>query len=602
MEAQVRRASHATVTSADAGAKLAKYIRNAFPTIPLSKSQAHACFKESAVLVNGKVARETQQLFEGDVVTLFRTVDDCKRARDYVKVEIEYEDAHLAIVSKPSGIALAEKETHTLELALPYNLIPAVGPDALPHPECINFMDNATQGLAVVAKTKGAKAQLRRMHDQCEMVLKYHVMCHGNVETTSGKSIGESFVIDDDIRAQPAATSVKILSTSRTRNSPTGFLSTLEVIPIGGTQRHQPRIHLLNRGHPVIGQSKYTLPHRTARDKGLFMALTGVQFKHPLTGQDVVVQKPEPAKFEAFRIRDAKAWDRKKEEDARELSEAGGGSREESESDTDGDLPVAYVTGQKDFFNLRFHVTPSVMIPRPASQTLVRVALRYISETATPRVLDLGTGSGCLLISILSACAMALGVGLDASEGALDVARGNAERLGVGDRARFVVGKFDSVGDALLAGGGRDEKAATQDVEKSEVSSTVSTGMVPAPFDVVVCNPPYLTKRKARAFETRSLENEPESALFAGPTGYEAYVDVEAGLGVGTGVIKDGTVLVVEVGHGMADRVVKIFEGKKVQGSKLRQDGRWQFLEMVRDDKELERCLVFRRVAPQPSQ
>lgn len=290
------------------------------------------------------------------------------------------------------------------------------------------------------------------------------------------------------------------------------------------------------------------------------------------------------------------------------------------------------------------------MVPRPASQTLVRVALDHLSKlesTPCPSVLDLGTGSGCILVSILHSSPTAIGLGLDASADAIDVAKGNATELGVIDRSSFVVGTFAKLADALQM----------DRLSRNPTSTTPSPHG--AAFDVIVCNPPYLTKKRTEFFESRSLAGEPESALFAGETGYEAYQDIESGIagaimaadGEGGVVspVRDGTLLVLEVAPGMGRDVKNVFERRRGRGAghKRRrvgnegarvdvgeQDGeqeegkeregeavaagdvvgvdkavvaggesndgagrgRWRYVETVLDDKGMERCVVFRRI------
>ena len=99
--------------------------------------------------------------------------------------------------------------------------------------------------------------------------------------------------------------------------------------------------------------------------------------------------------------------------------------------------PIAYILGAKEFWSLRFEVDPAVLIPRPETETVVEAALEQIGDkTAALRILDLGTGSGCLLLALLSELPCALGLGVDDSPAALAVAKRNAERLGLAARGR----------------------------------------------------------------------------------------------------------------------------------------------------------------------
>ena len=153
--------------------------------------------------------------------------------------------------------------------------------------------------------------------------------------------------------------------------------------------------------------------------------------------------------------------------------------------------PVAYITGSKEFWSLPFDVGPGVLIPRPESETLVEEALRSFPDPAARlRVLDLGTGSGCLLIAFLSGRVLATGLGIDASEAALAYARRNAHRQRLRERCDFLLADWS----APLHG----------------------------TFDLIFANPPYLSEAECDRCEPEIREHEPKVALTAGRDGLEA--------------------------------------------------------------------------------
>lgn len=151
--------------------------------------------------------------------------------------------------------------------------------------------------------------------------------------------------------------------------------------------------------------------------------------------------------------------------------------------------PIAYILGEREFWSLEFEVSPDTLIPRPDSELLVESALGFINEQIYQRlkILDLGVGSGCLLVSLLKELGTAEGYGLDQSYAALLVARRNAERHGVSDRAYFVAGSWGESLDCL--------------------------------FDVIVVNPPYIALSDRSLLERDVLDYEPSDALFAGISG-----------------------------------------------------------------------------------
>ena len=185
-------------------------------------------------------------------------------------------------------------------------------------------------------------------------------------------------------------------------------------------------------------------------------------------------------------------------------------------------VPVAYLTGTREFHGLDFDVTPDVLIPRPETELAVEAALAALPPPgAGVRVVDVGTGSGCIAVAMAVARPDARIVGLDRSRLALTVARRNARRHGVGDRIAFVAG------DLLTA-------LAAQ----------------PA-ADVVVSNPPYIAADSPDV-AVDVARHEPPSALYAGPDGLDIVRRLLADAGR---VLRPGGRLVMEIGAGQADAV-----------------------------------------------
>ncbi|MSO73531.1 MAG: peptide chain release factor N(5)-glutamine methyltransferase [Alphaproteobacteria bacterium] len=186
--------------------------------------------------------------------------------------------------------------------------------------------------------------------------------------------------------------------------------------------------------------------------------------------------------------------------------------------------PIAYLTGRREFWSLDFEVTPATLIPRPESETLIEAALARIDSRQVPhRLLDLGTGTGCLLLALLSELPAAQGLGVDASEAALVVARRNARRLGLDGRADFVCGSW---------GAGLEGR-----------------------FDLIVANPPYIAESDAPTLAPDVVSFEPKEALFAGPDGLAAYRTLAPDL---ARLLAPGGIAVVELGAGAAGAVAAV--------------------------------------------
>ncbi|WP_414900645.1 peptide chain release factor N(5)-glutamine methyltransferase [Sphingomonas flavalba] len=183
--------------------------------------------------------------------------------------------------------------------------------------------------------------------------------------------------------------------------------------------------------------------------------------------------------------------------------------------------PVAYITGTRAFWTIELAVGPGVLVPRPDSETLLAAALAHFGESGPASVLDLGTGSGALLLAALDQWPAARGLGVDRSDAALAVARGNAARLGLADRAEFVAGDWAAAIDRR--------------------------------FDLVLCNPPYVEADAALSPDVSLYE--PATALFAGPDGLDAYRVLMPQL---VRLIAAGGIAAVEIGATQAGAVAAL--------------------------------------------
>lgn len=166
--------------------------------------------------------------------------------------------------------------------------------------------------------------------------------------------------------------------------------------------------------------------------------------------------------------------------------------------------PIAHLTGAKEFFSLSFEVTPDVLIPRPETETLVERTIDLVrnSEGAIRSILDLGTGTGCIAISLAKHLPDTALYASDVSEPALAVARRNAERHDVAGRIEFALGDLFEAWPAGSAG--------------------TEAGGAPGPtFDLIVSNPPYVATAPGTPVADDVREYEPHVAVFAGPEGLD---------------------------------------------------------------------------------
>lgn len=185
--------------------------------------------------------------------------------------------------------------------------------------------------------------------------------------------------------------------------------------------------------------------------------------------------------------------------------------------------PVARIIGMKEFWSLPLAITPDVLVPRPDTETVVELALEMLGAARRNdalRILDIGTGSGALLLALMSELPRASGVGTDISAGALAVARANAERLGLASRCEFI---SDDMCNPDTSVGGR------------------------GPFDVVVSNPPYIARDDIPGLAPDVRDYDPRLALDGGADGLDCYRAIAR---AARHVLTPGGLLVVELGLG----------------------------------------------------
>jgi release factor glutamine methyltransferase len=203
--------------------------------------------------------------------------------------------------------------------------------------------------------------------------------------------------------------------------------------------------------------------------------------------------------------------------------------------------PVARILGRKEFWSLPLQVSEAVLVPRPETETIVEAALDFVVRGGLRmealRILDIGTGSGALMLALLHELEQAHGTATDVSAAALSMARANAERLDLASRCTFV--------ECNIADG------------------------VPGPFDLIVSNPPYIAQAEIAALDPEVRDYDPKLALDGGGDGLDAYRAIARDA---RRLLAAGGRLIVELGAGQGPAVSALFAdvGLKVTG--LRDD------------------------------
>ncbi|KAJ1969645.1 hypothetical protein IWQ62_000495 [Dispira parvispora] len=591
----VKKVTDHTVEPLDHGIRALRYFKNHFRQLYGSGRDIHQSFKRGEVTVNGEIVPETKILKAGD--TINATLDCLKAQKDRyqnVGFDVAWEDPLLAVVAKSPGISV-----QPMQLAAPVVLTHCVvDPELLQHRVwAVNRLEKSAYGLVLVAKTLECYLQLQKQYQQGQITEMYTLICHGDLRPLLPQ-------------LEKKFETVEIIAS--TRSNAAGFLTTVVVSPRTPWGGVYVRRELLKLGCPVVGSAGFTRQLRSNSGKGLCLALTELRFQHPSNPDCIVhITRPVPVKFQAILQREEQFFQEKAQNFFKELARHQTSACPTTSHDSLDQManhydhtqqkPLAYLTGEKDFGELQFRVTPDTLIPRTSSITLVHSVVELIqtrmiepqlplprmpspsdepasnadpeadpsnqmtpvlSTSPTIHVLDIGTGCGCLLLSILHHCPATGGLGVDISGKALDVAKLNAERHHLSSRVTWL------------------------EDDMSQLANTRSAYLTTHhPFDIIVCNPPYLCEvTGARRINSVSRQYEPTEALFAGQRGYHYYyLLAELMRSTQYAVLRSGGFLVLEVGNGMADKVKEILQSVVI------------YTGSVRDTQGMERCLIFQR-------
>jgi release factor glutamine methyltransferase len=188
-------------------------------------------------------------------------------------------------------------------------------------------------------------------------------------------------------------------------------------------------------------------------------------------------------------------------------------------------VPAQYITGHQEFWGMDLIVSPAVLIPRPETEHVVEAVLAL--SLSAPRIVDVGTGSGCIALALAKELSQAEVHATDISPAALEIARANAARHRLDTRIQFR-------------------------------QTDLLEGFEPGAFDLIVSNPPYVGESEADQVQLEVRKFEPRNAVFAGPTGLEA---IERLIPQAHAALKPGGFLVMEISGTIAERVQRLFTG-----------------------------------------
>lgn len=531
------------VTASHTGTKLRNYLIHQFRPHPfLQRKDCLHALRSKRVHVNHQITLDSYPLQLGDLVTVqINPTEIIQSKLQSMDVRAHYTMEDWMVLEKGPGLNHPEVEWAASAVTDQEGWM------------MVNEVEKGVRGLCLLARTTDQHQELKDQILDQQIMFELTLLCHGHLDTSRQPTIKDTegfhrWCLNNHLPLNIyQLCHLQAIQCCPSSSSPFNYISLVRVQVKGALNPGLVARRLMSElGYPVIGSQGHSQPLANHRDKGSLVSYTGIDVSNVRVGLEV------PAKILAVIDRESKFYQRKQQQNQQELLA-------HNKSSLDG-KPVAYVTGMKEFCGHQFIVTEDTLIPRVGTEALVEYAVKHSNK----RVLDLGTGTGCVLVSILLQSTGTVGVGMDISEPALQVAQQNIAKHRLGDRANLVQADFFTF-------------------------STQSGILENGPFDCIVCNPPYTSPTKAIHMQ---IAHEPQLALVAEDNGFRAYRQIRDSILSNPSVLAPKGKLVLEIGKGMERGVRGVFL----------KEGRWREVATGRDCYGFLRVLVFElAVEPLPS-
>jgi len=212
--------------------------------------------------------------------------------------------------------------------------------------------------------------------------------------------------------------------------------------------------------------------------------------------------------------------------------------------------PVAYLINKKEFWKETFYVNKDVLIPRPDTEHLIEEVIKYTDQDSKLHILDIGTGSGCILLSILSERKKFNGTGIDISKKSINISRYNAKKLKLNNRTKFYVSDVDN----FLIG----------------------------KYDIVISNPPYIENLSLKYLDRDVINFEPKLALDGGKDGFSEIIKV---INKSSALIKKNGVFILEIGYNQKNKAIQMLKNKGFYIKKV-----------LKDYSKNDRCIISTKI------
>ncbi|MEP2238500.1 MAG: RluA family pseudouridine synthase [Maribacter sp.] len=264
--------------------RLQEYGVGVFESIK-TKSALKKAIKKNLVLVNGAIATTATMIVGGEEIAYRQLPENKTKTRLVLKLDVVYEDEHLAVINKPAGILVSGNGFKTVANALPQNLKKSSAIDAVT-PQPVHRLDYATTGLLLVGKTNSMIINLNQLFEFKKITKEYYAVTIGKMETNG--------IINSEIDGKPSISSFEVVASIISERF--SFLNLVKLSLHTG-RRHQLRKHLLSIGNPILGDATYFLEGLQLKRKGLYLHARSLRFQHPITNEEICVESDLPKKF-----------------------------------------------------------------------------------------------------------------------------------------------------------------------------------------------------------------------------------------------------------------------------------------------------------------
>ncbi len=282
---QLKKIESYTVDSMNDPVRLSDLAPKIFTSI-LSKKGIKKAIKNQLITINGKTGYSGDYIFGGETCELYQSPHVHKKPIIDLKLDVLYEDPHLAAIYKPAGIEVSGNKRYTIENSLVFNLEKSGEKDCLLRPQTAHRLDYPTSGILLVGKTTRTLVALHKMFAEKNIEKNY-------LAVTMGKMQASGF-ISTPIDQKESLTHFTCLKSIPSPKYHTFNL--VRLIPKTG-RRHQLRKHMLQNGSPILGDQLYFKEGLVLKGKGLYLHASCVKFEHPITKDTITINAPNPKKF-----------------------------------------------------------------------------------------------------------------------------------------------------------------------------------------------------------------------------------------------------------------------------------------------------------------